>query len=51
MFHSLHIPFFSNVMSTILHDIFKLSEQFPKTSILSIKHFCGAESTAISIPK
>ena len=38
MLYYLHIPFFPNVMSTILHDIFKLSEQFPKTSILSIKN-------------
>ena len=51
MLHSLRIPFIPNVMSTILHEIFKLSEQFPKTNILSIKHFCGTESTVISVPK
>ena len=50
MLHSLHISFISNAMSTILHEIFKLSEQIPKINILFIKHFCGTESTVISIP-
>ena len=50
MLHSLHNPFISNVMWTILHVIFKLSEQFPRTNILSVKRFCGTESTIISIP-
>ena len=36
MLHSLHISLIPNVMSTILHEIFKLSEQYPKTNLLSI---------------
>ena len=51
MLHSLHIPFIPNAMSTILHEIFKLSEQYRKTNILSIKKFYGTESIVISIPK
>ena len=51
MLHSLYIPFIPNVMLTILHEIFKLSEQYPKTNIISIKHFCGTDSTVISMPK
>ena len=38
-------------MSTILHEIFKLFEQYPKTKILSIEYVCETESTVISIPK
>ena len=37
MLHSLNILFIPNVMSKILHDIMKLSEQFHKTNILSIE--------------
>ena len=51
MIHSLHIPIIPNIMSTILHDIFNLSEQFPKNSILSMKSFCGTESAIINTPK
>ena len=51
LLHFLHTPFIPNVMSTILLEIFKLSEQFPKTNILFIKYFCETESTIISIPK
>ena len=51
MLHSLYAPIITNVMLTILHQIFKLSEQFSKTDILSIKYFCGTELTVISIPK
>ena len=28
LLHSLHIPIIPNVISTLLHEIFKLSEQF-----------------------
>ena len=51
MLHSLHIPVIPNVISTILQEIFKLSEQFPKNNLLSIKSFCGTDSTLINIPK
>ena len=51
MLHSLHIPVIPNVVSTILQEIFKLSEQFPKNNLLSIKSFCGTDSTLINIPK
>ena len=34
MLHFLHISFILNVMSTILHEIFKLSEQFPQKNII-----------------
>ena len=51
MLHSLHIPVIPNVISTILQEIFKLSEQFPKKNLLSIKLFCGTDSTLINIPK
>ena len=51
MLHSLYAPIITNVMLTILHQIFKLSEQYPKTNIISIKHFCGTDSTVISMPK
>ena len=51
MIHSLHIPIIPNIMSTILHDIFNLSEKFPKNGILSMKSFCGTESAIINIPK
>jgi len=30
MIHSIHIPIIPNIMSTILYEIFQLSEQFPK---------------------
>ena len=51
MLHSLHIPVIPNVISTILQEIFKFSEQFPKNNLLSIKSFCGKDSTLINIPK
>ena len=51
MLHSLHIPVIPNVISTILQEIFKLSERFPKKKLLSIKSFCGTDSTLINIPK
>jgi len=51
MLHYLHIPLIPNVVSTILQEIFKLSEQFPKNNLLSIKSFCGTDSTLINIPK
>jgi len=51
MLHSLHIPVIPNVISTILQEIFKLSERFPKNNLLSIKSFCGTDSTLINIPK
>ena len=49
--HSLHIPVIPNVLPTLLQEIFKLSEQFPKNNLLSIKSFCGTDSTLINIPK
>ena len=51
MLHSLYIPVIPNVISTILQEIFKLSERFPKNNLLSIKSFCGTDSTLINIPK
>ena len=51
MTHSLHIPIIPNIMSTILYEIFQLSDQFPKNNILSMKSFYGTESTIINIPK
>ena len=51
MLHSLHIPVIPNVISTILQEIFKLSDRFPKNNLLSIKSFCGTDSTLINIPK
>ena len=51
MLHSLHIPVIPNVISTILQEIFKFSEQFPKNNLLSIKSFCGTDSPLINIPK
>ena len=51
MIHSLHIPIIPNIMSTILYEIYQLSEQFPKNNILSMKSFRGPESTLINIPK
>ena len=50
LLHSLQVPIIPNVISTLLHEIFKLSEQFPKI-LLSIKSFCGTDSTLINIPK
>ena len=49
MLHYLHIPVIPNVISTLLQEIFKLSEQFP--ILISIKSFCGTDSTLINIPK
>ena len=51
LLHNLHIPIIPNVISTLLQEIFKLSEQFPKKNLLSIKSFCGTDSTLINIPK
>ena len=51
MIHSIHIPSIPNIMSTILYDIFQLSEQFPKKNVLFMKSFYGTESTLINIPK
>ena len=51
LLHYLHIPIIPNVISTLLQEIFKLSEQFPKNNLLSIKSFCGTDSTLINIPK
>ena len=51
MIHSLHIPIIPNIMSTILYEIYQLSEQFSKNNILSMKSFCGTESALIDIPK
>ena len=39
MLHSHHIPVMPNVISTLAQEIFKLSEQFPKNNLLSIKYF------------
>ena len=43
MIHSLHIPIIPNIMSTIIYEIYQLSEQFPKNNMLSMKSFCGTE--------
>ena len=51
LLHSLHIPVIPNVISTLSQKIFKLSEQFPKNNSLSIKSFCGTDSTLINIAK
>ena len=51
LLYSFHIPIIPYVISTLLHEIFKLSEQFWKNNLLSIKSFCGTDSTLINIPK
>ena len=51
LLHSLHIPVIPNIISTLLQEIFKLSKQFPKNNLLSIKSFCGTDWTLINIPK
>ena len=51
LLHSLHIIVIPNVISTLLQEIFKLSERFPNNNLLSIKSFCGTDSTLINIPK
>ena len=51
MIHYLHFPIIPNIMSTILYDIYQLSEQFPKNNMLSMNFFCGTESTLRNIPK
>ena len=51
LLNSLHIPLIPHLVSTISFEIIKLLEQFPIRNILSLKHWRGTESTAISIPK
>ena len=51
MLHSLDIHIIPSIITTILHEIFKYFEKFPKTNILSLKDFCGTESTVIGITK
>ena len=51
LIHSFHIPVIPHVISTLLQEIFKLSEKFPKYNLLSIKSFCGTDSTLLNIPK
>ena len=51
LLQSLHIPITPNAISTLLQEIFKLSELFPKKNVLSFKSYCGKNSTLIDIPK
>ena len=51
LLHSLYILVIPSVISILFQEIFKLSEQFQKNNFLSIKSFCGTDSTLINIPK
>ena len=51
LLQSLHIPITPNAISTLLQEIFKLSELFPKKNLLSFKSYCGTNSTLVNIPK
>ena len=48
---SLNISLITHVMSALLYDIVKLSEWFPDSSILNIKHHYGTYYTRINIHK
>ena len=47
----LNIPFTCHTMSTLLYEIVKLNQQFPKASILEIIHSQCSSSKVINIPK
>ena len=48
---TLDIPFTCHTMSTLLYDIVKLNQHFPKARILDIIHPQGSSSKVINIPK
>ena len=48
---TLNIPFTCHTMSTLIYDIVKLNQNFPKARILDIIHSQGSSSKVINIPK
>ena len=48
---TLNIPFICHKMSTLIYDIVKLNQNFPKARILDIIHPQGNSSKVINIPK
>ena len=48
---TLNIPFTCRTMSTLLYEIVKLNQFFPKACILDIIHPKGRSSKVINIPK
>ena len=48
---TLNVPCTSNTMSVLLYEIVKLSQEFPKSCIMDIKHPQGSLSKVINISK
>ena len=48
---TLNVPFTSHTMSVLLYDIVKLSQQFPKSCLMDIKHPQGSISKVINVSK
>ena len=46
-----NVPFTSHTMSSLLYEIFKLSQDFPDSSIMDIKYTQGSSSKLINILK
>ena len=48
---TLNVPFTSHAMSVLLYEIVKLSQQFPKSCLMDIKHLQGSLSKVINVSK
>ena len=48
---TINVPFTSHTMSVLLYDIVKLSQQFPKSCLMDIKHPQGSISKVINFSK
>ena len=48
---TLNVPFTSHTMSVLLYEIVKLSQQFPKSCLMDIKHPQGSVSKVINVSK
>ena len=47
----LNVPFTSHTMLVLLYEIVKLSQQFPKSCLMDIKHPQGSISKVINVSK
>ena len=46
-----NVPFTSHTMQVLLYEIVKLSQQFPKSCLMDIKHHQGSISKVINVSK
>ena len=51
LYSTLNVPFTSHTISVLLYEIVKLSQQFPKSSLMNITHPQGSFSKVFNISK